>query len=92
MVDNKSLDPYIQIIATLLSDVQTLHSSVFTPRALRLTTQKVESRYAREGLSFLTKTLPLLGKAFDRALTGEVPLDAEGWKLCSHPNSKLPNS
>jgi len=90
MVNNKSLDPYKQIIATLLSDVQTLHSSVFTPRSLRLTTLKVAKRLDREGLSFLTKTLPLLGKAFDRALTGEVPLDSTGWALCAHSGSKLP--
>jgi len=90
MVNNKSLDPYKQIIATLLSDVQTLHSSVFTPRSLRLTVQKTIKRIDREGLSFLTKTLPLLGKAFDKALSGEVPLNATGWSLCDHPNSKLP--
>jgi len=89
MVNNKSLDPYKQIIATLLSDVQTLHSSVFTPRSLRLTTQKVMRRIDREGLSFLTKTLPLLGRAFDRALSGEVPLDSTGWTLSPH-GSKLP--
>jgi len=89
MVNNKSLDPYKQIIATLLSDVQTLHSSVLSPRSLRLTTLKVVSRLDREGLSFLTKTLPLLGKAFDRALTGEVPLNSIGWTKV-HSNSKLP--
>ena len=89
MVNNKSLDPYKQIIATILSDVQTLHSNVFTPRALRLTIQKVDKRIAREGMSFLTKTLPRLGKAFDRALSGEVPLDSTGWSKL-HSDSKLP--
>jgi len=89
MVSKKSLDPYKQIIATLLSDVQTSHSSVFTPRSLRLTTQKVMKRIDREGMSFLTKALPLLGKAFDRALTGEVPLDSTGWAK-AHRSSKLP--
>jgi hypothetical protein len=90
MHDNKSLDLYKQIIATLLSDVQTLHNSVFTPRALRLTLEKVNSRIAREGLSFLSKTLPRLGKAFDKALLGEVPLDSTGWCLMHYPGSKLP--
>lgn len=90
MVDNKSLDLYKQVIATLLSDVQTSHSNVFTPRALRLTQKKVSARFAREGMSFLSKTLPRLGKAFDKALLGEVPLDAKGWALCASPNSKLP--
>jgi hypothetical protein len=90
MVNNKSLDPYKQIIAALLSDVQTLHRSVFTPRSLRLTTQKVMRRIDREGLSFLTKTLPRLGKAFDKALLGEVTFDSTGWALCATPGSKLP--
>jgi hypothetical protein len=90
MVVNKSLDPYKQIIAALLSDVQTSHSEVFTPRALRLTTQKVMKRCSREGLSFLTKTLPRLGKALDRALSGEVQMDATKYAFSSMPNSKLP--
>lgn len=90
MVNNKSLDLYKQVIATLLSDVQTSHSNVFTPRALRLTQKKVLTRITREGLSFLTKTLPRLGKAFDKALLGKVPLDSTGWALCAHPGSKLP--
>jgi len=90
MVHNKSLDPYKQIIAALLSDVQTSHSEVFTPRACRLTTQKAVNRIAREGLGFLTKTLPRLGKALDRALSGEVQLDAAKLGFTSLPNSKLP--
>jgi len=90
MVDNKSLDLYKQIIATLLSDVQTLHSSVFTPRSLRLTIRKVSSRIDREGMSFLTKTLPRLGKSFDKALLGIDPLDSTGWSLISPSSCKLP--
>jgi hypothetical protein len=90
MVYNKSLDPYKQIIATILSDVQTSHSNVFTPRSLRLTIQKINNRLDREGLSFLTKTLPRLGKAFDKALLGEVPLVSTGFSLSDKPRSKLP--
>ena len=89
MVNNKSLDPYKRIISTLLSDVQTLHSSVFTPRALQLTIEQIERRCAREGVGFLTKTLPRLGKAFDRALSGEVSLDYVGWDSVSD-SVKLP--
>jgi hypothetical protein len=90
MVSNKSSDPYKQIIAALLSDVQTSHSEVFTPRSLRLTTQKVMKRIEREGQSFLTKTLPRLGKAFNRALSGEVLLNSAEVAFESLPNSKLP--
>jgi len=87
MVDTKSLDEF-EIIAALLHDVQTSMHEVFTPRALRLTTVKLRNRYAREGKGLLTKTLPRLAKALDRALTGEVPLNSEGWRKL--PNSKLP--
>jgi len=74
MGPDKSQEQYILLIAQLLRDVQTLHSDVITPRALRLTTLKVEKRYAREGMGFLSKTLPRIGKALDRALSSDTPL------------------
>lgn len=48
----------------------------------------VKRRVAREGISFLTKALPRLGKALDRALTGEVSLDSTGFRKES--GSQLP--
>lgn len=84
---NKSLDE-LTFIATLLADVQNVHSEVYTPRALRLDQRKLISRFAREGISLLTKTLPRLGKAFDRALTSEVSFDATGFRR--ETGSKLP--
>lgn len=89
MDPNKSLDE-VKIIAALLCDIQLLHCEVFSPRAARLTTDKVVNRVAREGLGFLTKTLPRLGKALDRALTGEVPLNSTELAFDSLPGSKLP--
>lgn len=88
MVTSKSLDDCIKVIAALLSDVQTLHTEVLTPRQLRLTTEQVVDRCGREGMGFLTKALPRLGKATDVALLGEVPLNATGFQLI--PGSKLP--
>jgi len=90
MVLNKSLDEYKDLIAALLSDVQTLHSEVLSPRAKRLTIKLMERRLALEGIGFLTKTLPRLGKALDRALSGEVQLDAASVAFPSLTNSKLP--
>ena len=72
---NKSLDE-VSIITAVLSDVQTQHNSVLTLRAIRLTTQKVIKRTTNEGLGFLTKTLPRLGKSLDKALANHEPLDA----------------
>lgn len=90
MVNAKSLE-YNKVLTTLLCDVQTLHSSVFTTRALRLTILKIEARCAKEGLSFLTKTLPRLGKALDRALTLQEPLNAHKLAFKSKSGSQLPN-
>lgn len=89
MVTNKSLDEY-SIIAALLSDFQQLHSEVLTPRLTRLTIQKIGQRVKREGRSFLTKTLPRLGKALDRALTGDVSLDATSLAFKPLKGSQLP--
>lgn len=90
MVSNKSSDEVVNLIAALLRDVQTSHGLVFTPRACRLTTQKVAKRYDAEGISFLTKTLPRLGKAFDKALSLNTPLNATSVGFASLPDSKLP--
>lgn len=83
----KSLDEHL-FIAALLSDIQLSHSEVYSPRAMRLDARKCKDRIAREGISFLTKTLPRLGKALDRALTGEVSLDSTGFR--KETGSQLP--
>lgn len=90
MDQNKSLDKLVKLIATLLCDVQTSHVTVFTTRALRLTTKKLESRVRSEGISFLTKTLPRLGKALDKALAQDTPLNSAKLGFKPQPNSKLP--
>ena len=87
MVNNKSLDEY-EVIAALLCDIQMSHSEVFTPRALKLTAAKLQTRYAREGLGLFTKTFLRLAKALDRALTGEVPLNSTGFR--KKTGSQLP--
>jgi hypothetical protein len=90
MVPIKSQDVVITIVAALLRDIQTSHSEVFTPRACRLTTEKIVSRYTREGMSFLTKTLPRLGKALDRALTGVCTMNSKPLGFKTQRNSELP--
>jgi len=75
MVPYKSLDES-KIIAAMLHDVFTSCGTVFNSAARRNTLGKVLQRTASEGLGFLTKTLPRLGKAFDKALTGTVHLNA----------------
>jgi hypothetical protein len=90
MVINKSLDPYKQIIAAMLRDVQTIHGIVFTPRSLRLTIQKMEQRSEREGIGFLTKTLPRLAKCLDKALAEEITFNQASHGFKTMPSSELP--
>lgn len=89
MVVNKSLDEYT-LIAALLRDISDVHNVVFNTRALRLTLEKVKARCLSEGLGFLTKTLPKLGKAFDRALSAQEPLNATKVGFDTLPQSQLP--
>lgn len=85
----KSLDES-KIIAALLTDIHMSHGVVFNKRAFRLTLSVFRRRYASEGMSFLTKTLPKLGKAFDKALSGAQPLTASELRWKSQPGSELP--
>jgi hypothetical protein len=82
-----SLDEHM-FIATLLRDVQSSHSEVYSPREMKLDIVKCQTRISREGLSFLTKTLPRLCKAFNRALQGDVPFDSTGFS--KRGRSQLP--
>jgi len=88
MVTNKSLDES-EIIAALLADA---HASlgVFNTRSLRLTQQWVRRRYLSEGVSFLTKTLPRLGKHLDQALTGNVRFDGRLVRFAVRRPTQLP--
>lgn len=76
----------LQIIAALLHDVYQL-AGLLTPRDCELDTLTCIRRHRSEGMSFLTKTLPRLGKAFDKALTGTL-LDSAGFSKKS--GSQLP--
>jgi hypothetical protein len=91
MAPNNRLDDRNEsIITALLHDVINAHGLVFNTRDLKLTVRKVSSRLRAEGIGFLTKTLPHLGKAFDKALSGDTPLNAAKLGFNSMPNSKLP--
>jgi hypothetical protein len=89
MALHRSLDEY-KLISALLHDVAKHHGAVFNYNSLQNTLKKVQSRLSSEGLGFLTKTLPKLGKAFDKALTGSTPLNASQHRFSALPGSKLP--
>ena len=89
MDQTKSLDE-VNLIAALLHDAQKLHEDVLTTRDVRLDLNKILARSRFEGISFLTKTLPRLGKAFDKALSDHTPLNAVALGFKPQSNSKLP--
>jgi len=89
MVFNKSLDE-VNVIAALLRDAHASNGEVFNTRALKLTCQKVRKRAREEGIGFLTKTLPHLGKCFDKALTGISRMNARECGFTPANASELP--
>lgn len=86
----KSQSEYLNITQTLLMDISSANKTVhwFTPSDARLTFKKVAKRYEKEGLSFLTKTLPRYRKALDKALSGQHAFVIQGWQKL--PLSNLP--
>lgn len=70
----------------LLEDVPRLMG--ISPSALERDVHTIAHRLATEGESFLTKTLPALGKAIDRALQGEVPLITRHFKKRSKRDAR----
>lgn len=90
MVPNNSLDEF-KVIAASLRDVFAMFANAFSIKQQCCTLNKVEHRCNAEGLSFLTKTLPKLGKAFDKALTGYAKLNAINLRFQPMTNSELPS-
>jgi hypothetical protein len=89
MVAAKSLDEY-KVIVAMLRDAHASHGVVFNATALRLTILKIEKRMLQEGLGFLTKTMHRLGKAFDKALAGNMKMTAKEVGFKPYLDSELP--
>jgi len=68
------------VVAFLSDDVPRLLK--LPPAAFARDVIRLERRLTCEGESFLTKTLPALGKAIDQALQGHVPLVTHAFKKC----------
>jgi len=90
VVTNSLDDTYKSIIVGLLHDANASFGEVFNKRAMRLTIDKIEKRLGKEGLGFLTKTLPRLGKHLDQALALKHKFDANSIGFKPLPGSKLP--
>ena len=89
MDTNKSLDNH-KVIEHLLYDAHVSWSSYFNARALRLTCNKLNKRVREEGVGFLTKTLPRLGKCLDQALAGTHKLTKAVHGFDTMDDSELP--
>lgn len=63
---------YHSLFSELYTDLAELIS--VPPKESQRDLEKIQERFESEGLGFLTKTLPSLGKAFDRALNRIEPL------------------
>lgn len=91
MAPNNSTEYLFEILTTLLTDVSKTYGAVFNTRSLKLTLAKAKARTESEGISFFTKTLPRFGKALDKALSDETPLDCTSLRFSRYErSSKLP--
>lgn len=89
MAGTKSLE-YSEVFSALVRSVQTLHCEVYTTLELERDLKTVTDRLSKEGIGFLTKTLPRLGKSLDRALANQAPMDAVSLRCEAQEGSKLP--
>jgi hypothetical protein len=85
---SKSLDVVVNLICQEVHDALASHG--VNTRAITNTCKRVRYRTGTEGLAFLTKSLPKLGKCLDQALSSNTPLtkSQHGWKAM--PGSELP--
>lgn len=90
MDTDKSLDKLVKLIAAYLHSISMMHGDVLNTKACALTIKKVEARCLSEGIGFLTKTLPKLGKAFDKALSDHTPLNCTALGFKPYNGTKLP--
>lgn len=74
------------LVAFLSTDVP--EALGISPVAFARDVATLSQRLAAEGESFLTKTLPALGKAFDLALQGRSPLTTTGFKRIRNSSAR----
>jgi len=77
MDTKNSYSIYLEVVKELYRDIADCYS--VTRRVQRTEINYIESRFSKEGISFLTKSLPLLGKAFDKAISSGTFLSVVGF-------------
>lgn len=87
---NSLVSHIINLTNAALRDVSITYEDYFNITDCSNTCKQVERRVSMEGVSFLTKALPSLGKMLDKCLALEETMNAERLRFSSMPNSKLP--
>ena len=85
MGNHNSLEVYTSLTVQLIHDIAQCYPEV---RESHYDISKLKHRIDSEGISFLTKSLPKLGKAIDFALSSDTPLQVSGFKL--RPKTAIP--
>jgi len=80
----KPISLYEELVISLLKDTANLLG--IKEHRLEKDIESIHRRFAAEGLSFLTKTLPSLGKHLDRALGRDEPLGGTSDFPCGKQN------
>lgn len=78
MATDNSLETYVSLTVQLYHDIAQCYSET---RESRTDIAKLRYWTKMEGISFLTKTLPKLGKAIDMAISSDTPLQVSRFKL-----------
>lgn len=79
---------YYCLLAALYSDVARAYPARIQTECRR-DLMRIKARLSTEGLSFLTKTMPSLGKAIDTALSSDTPLRVPSF--AKRRGTQLPN-
>jgi hypothetical protein len=83
----------VQLVATILEDIASQLANVvpFTFAKFKRDLTTVQERTSREGMAFLSKALPSLGKAFDKALSSDsVLVVPEGFSSRKYGTIEVP--
>jgi len=80
-MDNRKSDKviYLEIVSAMYRDIAECYN--VTSRVQRIELGVIRDRFCKEGISFLTKTLPKFSKAVDTALGTGTRLSVQGFAL-----------
>lgn len=78
-LENGELKAYLSLFLASLNDVASI-APAYPKSEYRRDAREIERRAGHEGIQFLTRTLPSLAKAVDKALSNGTALSVDGFK------------